>query len=147
MFNNIDWTAVNKHKNPLAHLDLTGQLNSWGMPNAADNYFNGLNVGNNLSNPDSFKWGEFLLGGKDRPGALSLGLQTLGGLGSFYTGMKQYGQAKKALKQQNEHFEKNYAAQRNLVNSQLEDRQRARVASNPGAYESVGTYMDKNRIR
>ena len=32
------------------------------------------------------------------------------------------------------------------VNAQMEDRQRARVASNPGAYQSVGDYMNNNRV-
>lgn len=94
-----------------------------------------------------FQWGNFLLGDSARPGALQLGLGTLGGIGSLYTGMKSYGLAKKQLQQQNDQFEKNYAAQRSLVNSQLEDRQAARVASNPSAYESVGSYMDRNRIK
>lgn len=94
-----------------------------------------------------FDWSNFLLGDKARPGALQLGLGALSGIGSLYTGMKSYGMAKKQLQQQNAQFEKNYAAQRNLVNSQLEDRQRARVASNPTAYESVDSYMERNKIR
>lgn len=74
------------------------------------------------------------------------GLNALGGIGSMFMGMKQYGLAKDALTASKEQFQKNYAAQRQTLNTQLEDRQRARVASNPGAYESVGSYMDKNRI-
>ena len=68
------------------------------------------------------------------------------GLGNAYMGMQQFGLAKKALKQGKEQFEKNYAAQRQTTNASLEDRQRARVASNAGAYESVGSYMQKNGI-
>ena len=44
-------------------------------------------------------------------------------------------------------FQINYDAQTITTNSSLEDRQRARVASNAGAYQSVGDYMDKNGIR
>jgi len=69
------------------------------------------------------------------------------GLANLFMGMKQYGLAKKTLAQNKEQFERNYAAQRTLTNSQLEDRQRARVAANSGAYESVGSYMDRNGVR
>ena len=61
-------------------------------------------------------------------------------------GMKQYGLAKDALNQAKEQYNKNYAAQKTTTNSSLEDRQRARVASSPNAYESVDTYMAQNRI-
>ena len=68
------------------------------------------------------------------------------GLWNAYMGMKQYGLAKDALQTSKDQFAKNYAAQRTTTNTMLEDRQRARVASSPNAYESVGTYMDKHRI-
>ena len=69
------------------------------------------------------------------------------GLLNAYTGMKQLDLYKDQLAFQKESFNKNYEAQRSTINSQLEDRQRARVASNSGAYQSVGEYMDKNRIK
>lgn len=78
-------------------------------------------------------------------GGLALGLASA--LGNSYMGMMQYGLAKDALKQQQRQFDINFGAQRQLVNSQLEDRQRARVASNPEAYQSVDEYMNQNRIR
>lgn len=68
------------------------------------------------------------------------------GLGSAWMGMKQYGLAKDTLQNNKDQFNKNYAAQKQTTNSALEDRQRARVASNSGAYESVGNYMTKNGI-
>ena len=43
-------------------------------------------------------------------------------------------------------FNANFEAQRKTTNTQLEDRQRARVASNPGAYESVDTYLKRNSV-
>lgn len=73
-------------------------------------------------------------------------LGALQGLGSAYMGMKQYGLAKDQFDESKRQFELNYGAQKKLTNSRLEDRQRARVASNPGAYESVGSYMQKNGI-
>lgn len=76
-----------------------------------------------------------------------LALQGLGTVGNLWNSWNQYGLAKDQLKFSKDSFNKNYAAQRTLINADLEDRQRARVASNPGAYQSVGAYMDQNRIR
>lgn len=77
-------------------------------------------------------------------GGLALG--AIGGLANIYMGMQNDGLQKDQLKASKQAYEKNYAAQRTTTNSYLEDRQRARVASNPGAYASVSDYMNKNRI-
>lgn len=69
------------------------------------------------------------------------------GIFNAYMGMKQYGLYKDQLKEGKRQFELNYDAQRQTTNSALEDRQRARVASNAGAYQSVGDYMNQNAIR
>lgn len=74
-------------------------------------------------------------------------LGTAQGLMGAFMGMKQYGLAKQSLAQGKEQFNKNYAAQRSTTNASLEDRQRARVASNASGYESVGDYMNKNGIK
>lgn len=78
-------------------------------------------------------------------GSAALGLGQ--GLASAYMGMQQYGLAKDQLAFQKNAFNKNYAAQRQSTNTALEDRQRARVASNAGAYQSVGDYMKQNGVR
>lgn len=75
------------------------------------------------------------------------GLGMLQGLGGLYLGMQQYNLAKEALANSKEQFNRNFAVQKGLTNSQLEDRQRARVASNPGAYQSVGDYMAQNGVK
>ena len=77
-------------------------------------------------------------------GGLALGAAS--GIGNLFLGMQQYGLAKDAFKEGKRQFNLNYDAQRKATNTQLEDRQRARVASNPGAYQSVGAYMDKNGV-
>lgn len=77
-------------------------------------------------------------------GGQALGL--LQGLGNAYMGMKQYGLAKDQLQFSKDAFNKNYAAQAKMTNASLLDRQRARVASNPGAYQSIGDYMAQNGI-
>ena len=78
-------------------------------------------------------------------GSAALGL--IQGLGGAYMGMKQYGLAKEQLQFSKDAFNKNYAAQAQMTNASMEDRQRARVASNAGAYQSVGDYMAKNGIK
>jgi hypothetical protein len=93
-----------------------------------------------------------ILGSTDANGVRTQGWGglALGGaqaLGSLYMGMKQYGLAKETLANNKAQFERNFAAQRQTTNSALEDRQRARVASNPGAYQSVGDYMNQNEVR
>jgi hypothetical protein len=78
------------------------------------------------------------------------GMPALGaaqGLFNSWLGLKQYGLAKDQLAQSKQEFGLNYDAQRSTTNSQLEDRQRARVASNSGAYESVGNYMSQYGIK
>lgn len=69
------------------------------------------------------------------------------GLFNSWLGMKQYGLAKKQFKEGKRQFNLNYSAQRNLTNSRLEDRQRARIASNPNAYRSVGDYMNQYGVK
>ena len=78
-------------------------------------------------------------------GGAALGLGQ--GLMQGYQGMQQYGMAKKAFKEGQRQYNQNYAAQKQLTNSNLEDRQRARVASNSGAYQSVSEYMEKHGIK
>lgn len=72
-----------------------------------------------------------------------MALSGLQGLGNSYMAMKQFGLAEDALKEQKRQFNINYEAQRKTTNSQLADRQRARVASNPNAYQSEAEYMKK----
>ena len=99
-----------------------------------------------------WNWTDFLFGSTNNQtgiktnGALGTGLGILQGLGSAYMGMKQYGLAKDQLQFSKDAFNKNYAAQAKMTNASLMDRQRARVAANPGAYQSVGDYMAQNGI-
>lgn len=76
------------------------------------------------------------------PTALTAASSLMGG----YLGLKQYGLAKKQLGESKRQFNKNFEAQRSSVNTRLEDRQKARVASNPDAYQSVGDYMKKHGV-
>ena len=76
-------------------------------------------------------------------GIIPTALNSFSGLASAYMGMKQYGLAKDELRENKRQFNMNFESQQKLTNSQLADRQKARVAFNPGFYESVGSYMGK----
>lgn len=94
-------------------------------------------------------WITTWFGGKDAQtgnlstGILPVGIGALTGLVGAYTGLEQLQVAKDNLAFQKDAFNKNFANQAKLTNSQLADRQRARVMDSPGAYESVGDYMNK----
>lgn len=75
--------------------------------------------------------------------AVGIGQAIMGGI----NGNKQLKLAESSFKEGKRQFDLNYDAQRTTANTALEDRQRARVASNPGGYESVSSYLDKNRIK
>lgn len=101
---------------------------------------------------DSLFSGNSLFGGTNANGtqsmgwaapAIGIGQAVLGGI----NGNKQLGLAESQFKEGKRQFDLNYGAQRQTTNTQLEDRQRARVASNPSGYESVSSYLDKNRIK
>lgn len=132
---------------------LTGGFDMSALPEGAS----GFNVGNfgnwggiPAVTPDRGIMSSFLqqkyADGSTGGGYGSVGLGVLQGLGSAYMGMKQYSLAKDSLKQSKEQFNRNYDAQKTTTNASLEDRQAARVASNPSGYQSVGDYMNKNRI-
>ena len=111
---------------------------SWGgMPQAGgSNWFkdSGFLGGKDANGMQTQGWGGLALGGAQA-------------LGSLYMGMQQYNLAKDTLANNKAQFERNFAAQKTTTNASLEDRQRARVASNPGAYQSVGDYMNQNGVR
>lgn len=126
--------------NPWTQFDLGGYLNPAASTASAaksitdPSFMQGM-IG--YTNPDGTKVNGW--------GGAALGL--LQGLGSAYMGMQQYGLAKDQLQFSKDSFAKNYGAQKSITNATMEDRQRARVASNPGAYQSVGDYMAQNGIK
>ena len=75
------------------------------------------------------------------------GLQAAGGLWGAYNGMQQTKLAKQQMANSLNQWNKSYVNQVASYNTRLEDRQRARVAANPDAYESVDSYMAKNRLK
>lgn len=75
-------------------------------------------------------------------GAALGGMQAIG---DMYSSMKQFGLAEDQFEEGKRQYDQNYQAQVKNYNTDLEDRQRARVASNSGGYQSVSDYMAKNR--
>lgn len=80
-------------------------------------------------------------------GYIPTGMAAFSGLAGAYLGFQQMNLAKQQLDQNKKVFNLNFQTQAAGVNRDLEDRQRARVASNSSAYESVGSYMDKNSVK
>lgn len=72
-------------------------------------------------------------------------IDLFGGLTNLFMGMKQYGLAKQVAADSRSQFERNFNAQRQIINTRMEDRQRARVSADPNA-ESVDSYMKRNRV-
>lgn len=145
----------------------TPQVQPWDMPTGGQNlYESGVPGGFSPAAPipgvsapaGPADWNTFqgAFGGqyKDASGAI-LGQQgwvspVLGAgsaLVNAFMGMKQYGLYKDQLAESKRQFGLNYDAQRTTTNTALQDRQIARVASNPGAYQSVGAYMSANGIK
>ena len=106
----------------------------------------GLNTGDMWA---SFK--DFMLGNQNANGTKSAGAAgtILGALSSFGNAMmanKQLALAKEQFATSKDLAYKNLANQTKTFNMNLEDRQAARVAANPNAYQSVGDYMKINQL-
>lgn len=93
---------------------------------------NMLSKTNNATGITTQGWGDLAVGG-------------MGSIFDLYSGMKQFGLAQDQFDEGKRQYDQNYQAQVKNYNTDLEDRQRARVAANPGAYQSVSDYMKKNR--
>lgn len=125
-------TDVNGQVNAGIDMSGWGGTQSWGA-GATDWLQNSGFLGKTENGVTTQGWGGAALG-------------AMQGFGNAFMGMKQYGLAKDQLAQSKKQFELNYGAQKKTTNAALEDRQAARVASNSGAYQSVGDYMKKNGI-
>ena len=113
---------------------------------------NSANTFNNTSLTGSGGSGSFLdsiLEGTGDMSGLQMGQLGLGGVNSLlqgYLGFQDLGLAKKQYQSQLDQFNKQWDANKKLTNASLADRQAARVASNPNAYQSVDDYMKKYGI-
>lgn len=103
--------------------------------------------GSGAGNGNLFGWDSPFLSTSTQQGWGGTALGVGQGLFNAWMGLQQYGLAKDQLREGKRQFGLNYDAQVKTTNSALEDRQRARVASNPGAYQSVGDYMTQYGIK
>lgn len=139
-----DVTGFMSNNSPLLSKQMLDGTNSFG----ANSMPGGYGVGQDTGSPSNGGGGG--IGFFSTPGQQGWGGMALDGASSLakaFMGMKQYGLAKQQLAENQRQFDTNFGAQKKLTNSNLEDRQLARVASNPGAYESVGSYMNKNGVK
>lgn len=115
-------------------------------------FTNSANTFNTTALTGSGGSGSFLdsiLGGTGDMSGLQMGQLGLGGVTSLlngYLGFQNLGLAKKQYQSQLDQFNKQWDANKKLTNASLADRQAARVASNPNAYQSVDDYMKKYGI-
>lgn len=125
------------------YLQGQGPLSSYGS-----NFGFGNNPTTSLVNNTGSDWFSMknLFGDKSQIGALP----ALFGIGSSlmdgWLGMEKLDLAKDSLNFQKDAFSKQFENQRTLTNAELRDRQNARVASNPTAYQSVDDYMKANGV-
>lgn len=139
-------SLLNWLPNTAKPLDLN--IAAYPLSNADAAMYNAAVNGGGVSYLDAFK--NFLsgaIGTTDNPGWGQPALSALSGLGSAYLGMQQYNLARRTLDESRRQYDQNYSAQRNLTNARLQDRQRARVASNPYVYQSVSDYMQQYGVR
>jgi hypothetical protein len=73
-------------------------------------------------------------------------LQGAGSLAQSFLGWGQLSEGKRQNAIAQDNWQKQYDNQATLTNASLRDRQSARVAANPGAYQSVGEYMQQNKV-
>lgn len=130
---------------PINNGSFTDALNGLGKPKVNPFGFmpagDGSAVGDNKDGFDSMKFF----------GNAANGLTGLGAMLQAYNGYKQVQLGRDAFDFSKSTYNQDSANQARMVNSELEDRQRARIGSTGnnnanGTYESLGSYMDKNRV-
>lgn len=104
---------------------------------------------------EEMSWSDRLFGSRDAKGMQTMGIaaplmQGAGSLLSGFMGMKQYGLSKKIFENNKQQFERNFAAQKGLTNSQLSDRQDRRnadAAANGMSVKSTKDYMSEYGVK
>lgn len=100
--------------------------------------------------------GVLKLGGDTPPGVggglnfsdkLGLGIDTVNSILGAVNGHRAYSLGKRQLTAQIDQFNRQFEAQRGLINSQLADRQDWRNRNQPGKFASTAEYMDKYGVK
>ena len=129
----------------LNQMDLDESLDIWGAGDGRGNVAGLPSLGNNNTPVgDEGAWSWF--GGKDQNSILGTGLGLGKGAMDAYLGYQQLGVAKDALAFKKDAFSKQFGSQKQLLNTQLRDRQRARLSANPAGHQSVEQYMKESGL-
>lgn len=103
----------------------------------------------NFQNPVDPSGGDWMtdwFGGQNQMGYIPAGIGALSAGLNAYTGFQQLGLAKDQLAFQKQAYSENMANQTKLTNAALRDRQAARYAANPNAYQNPDDYMAENKV-
>lgn len=119
--------------------------NSYGAPAPATATAPATTAGNGGGWMGNF-WSQTNSQGMQSPGWGQQGMNMGMGALQAYLAIRQYGLARDAFNENRRQFNLNYDNQAQQINRELEERQRTRVHDNPSFYESVGSYMDRNRV-
>ena len=114
------------------------------------------NLWRSLSNirqidPENMSLMDWGIGGKDKDGnTIGSGFSSLFDIGktglNVWLGLKQMGLSEDNLDFQKNAFSKQFANSASLINSQLRERQSAKVSRDPNHYQPVDEYMAKNAV-
>lgn len=151
--NNQSLTGLKEYITP----SLGSMGSGTGDTTGGSSYADLANFGKPKANPFGFSPagdGGSVGGGFDTLGLFGAGAQGLSALGSLlqaYNGSKQAKLGRDSFNFQKGAYNQDSANQAKMVNSELEDRQKSRISSTGNnnannVYESLGSYMDKNRV-
>ena len=120
--------------------NVTGQYGVGNILSSAQDRINGANP-SFMDKMFGYQKGNMQVGGM-APGLL----QGAGSIAQSILGWGQLGEAKRQNAFTQDAWQKQYDNQATLTNASQRDRQSARVAAAPGAYQSVGEYMQQNKV-
>jgi len=86
-------------------------------------------------------------GGLNFSDKLGLGIGAVNSILGAINGHRAYSLGKRQLTAQTDQFNRQFEAQRGLINSQLADRQDWRNRNQPGKFASTAEYMDKYGVK
>jgi len=149
---NFGASALDQMAIPAPYLNAYQQANQMGVDTSVSAPSFMSNIGDGVHNmmqsqgwKDAFGWTDPKTGISNQGYAAPV-LGAIGGIAQSWLGMKQLGLAEEQFDFKKDAWQKEYNNQTTLTNARLRDRQSSRVAANPGAYQSVGDYMNQNRV-
>lgn len=131
---------------PEANMNFTGNYSAIGVVPSYTSVSNSMNM-TPYSQGNQGMFGQLGSWASQNADLLKAGVGLVtGGIGAW-NGFNQNKLMEKSMNQQAGQFREQMNLSKQNINRNLEDRQRARVASNPTAYESVDSYMKKYGVK